>query len=177
MRRLIGGVAALLAWTALTAVPARGQDQGNAPNWRDGAVWQSEIDLAKEVLREMEAELSGLDLDAWKDRSVAWIEIAAAADGGAEYLAVPSSWHVGGLDAGRKVEVELESEYDPEPKWQLRYDKKRPRSVTLVLTDEQATRVDCSLVELVEGAATGHLGVFVHAESNTVHCVPRPAAG
>jgi len=177
MRRVIGLSGALLTLGVLTVAPARAQDQGDAPNWRDGAVWQTEVDLAREALREMEAELVALELDEWKDRSVAWIEISSASEGGEEYLAIPSSWHVGGLDAGRKVEVELESEYDPEPKWQLRYGKKQPRSLTLVLTDEQGTRVDCSLATLMKESSSGHLGVFVHTESTTVHCVPRPTAG
>jgi hypothetical protein len=125
----------------------------------------------------MEAELSGLDIDSWKERSVAWIEVASSAEGQEEYLAVPSSWRVGGLDAGRKVEVELESEYDPEPKWQLHYGKKPPRSLTLVLTDQEATRVECSLGDLMGESEAGYLGVFIHPESATVHCVPRAVAG
>lgn len=177
MRRVIGRAGYLLAVAALAVAPARAQDQGDAPNWRDGAVWQTEVDLAREALREMEAELVALELEEWKDRSVAWIEISSASDGGEEYLAVPASWHVGGLDAGRKVEVELESEYDPEPKWELRYGKKQPRSLTLVLTDEQDTRVDCALADLMKESPSGYLGIFVHTESSTVHCVPRPAAG
>lgn len=174
MRRVIV-TGAVLALAALVAGPTRSQDQGNAPNFRNGAVWQTEIDLAKEAVRELQAEVDAMDLDEWKDRSVAWIEITPTAESDEEYLAVPASWHVGGLDAGRKVEVELESEYDPQPKWQLHYGKKQPRTLTLVLTDDEGTRVDCSLSDLMKQGDGGYLGVFVHTESATIHCIPRNA--
>lgn len=180
MRRTIGLATALLALGAVAAAPGRAQrdtGSGSDPNYSAGAVWQSEITLAREALLAMQTELDALEVEEWKERSVAWIEVAAAAEGTEEYLTVPASWHVGGLDAGKKVEVELESEYDPEPRWQVRYGKKPPRSLTLVLTDDQGTRVECSLADLMKQGPSGYLGVFVHEESSTVHCLPRAAAG
>ncbi len=147
---------------------AQGGDPGPTPLGREGFMWQTDIDLAKEELAQFAAELEGVSLEEWKAGAAAWVEVSREeAD---PLIEVPSSFHVGSLDAER-AEVEIDDPYDPAPRWEIRYESKVPRDLTLVLSDTNSTRVTCPLRTTLESSPRAYLGVFVRGP--VIECFAR----
>lgn len=163
-------VALSLALGLASTAPAQvgGGDAGPTPVGREGFMWQTEIDLAKEELAQFAADLERASLEEWKAGAAAWVEVSRAE--AEQLISVPSSFHVGSLDAER-AEVEVDDPYDPAPRWEIRYESKLPRELTLVLTDTDTTRVTCPLRTTLESSPRAYLGVFARGE--VIECFAR----
>lgn len=157
-------VSFVLVALPLSAQPTR--DPGETPLGARGFEWQTEQQLAKEALAQLEAKLEGLDEEGWKREALAWIAFDNTDSG---KMAVDDSFRVGDL-SGKKADIAL---IDDEPMiWEISYSKKLPKELQLTLTDQNKTEVQCDL-----GAASkmssGHLGVFMH--EGVLHCLSRQA--
>ena len=163
MKRIIGLLAVV---TVLFPVAAAAQDRGTTPIGRQGFAWQTDIRNDKEGMKRFETELAAIPLEEWKRRALAWVQLE---EGGAEgaTLLVEESHRVGGLEA-KKVEVRPRG--DTGDQWDLVVEKKTPKELTMVLTDQGATRVECPFRAAVDGGA-GHLGVFL--SDGVLLCLPR----
>jgi hypothetical protein len=165
VKRIAGLGFALLLILPLSA-PAQGRGgSGPTPMGRAGFQWQTDQALEQEKLERLTTELAALSLEDWKGKALAWLELRPEGDAGA--IAVPASFHVGGLQA-KKAEV---AALDGEGSWSVTPGKKKlPDSITLVLTDVNSTKVDCPLRAAVDGEAA-LLGVFL--DDGIVRCLPR----
>ena len=163
----IAGLGFALVLILPLAAPAQVPDTGSGatPVGRDGYHWQTENRIEQERLEQFLTELAALSVDDWKAKSLAWVELRP--EGGSGALAVPASFHVGGLQAKKAEVAALESEGS----WSVTPAKKKlPDSLTLVLTDVNNTKVDCPLrAALADEAAM--LGVFL--DDGVLRCLPR----
>jgi hypothetical protein len=167
--KLVAQIAACLA--VLVLLPAVVRAQGGAdtptPLGRQGALWDSDMQIAKAQLAEFEAGLAALTLDEWREQAVAWAEVATRLE--EREIDIPVSFHVLNVDAGKRAEVEL----DPlDEGWYIAFGTKAPKEIDLILSDKSSTRVSCSLADLPP-LAEGLFGVFVL--ETRVFCYYRPA--
>ncbi len=158
-------VSTLMVLMTLPLWAQRPGDTGNVGVGREGAMWQTEIDIAKDELAEFEAELSRMAHEEWMEIALAWIEYGYSED---RRIDVEDSHRVALVDPGKKAEVE-ELTIDP-PTWGIAWGKKAPRSLKLVLTDTNRTAVECALAAKKKMEA-GYMGVFLR--ENSVVCLPR----
>ncbi len=157
-----------LALGALIAGPALAQGNpgaGKTTMGRDGFLWQTDIDLAKEELKEFQAELDRMTEEEWMAAALAWVSFDYAEE---RQLMVDDSYRVDAVDPGKKAEVE-EITFDP-PTWGIAWSKKSPRKLVLTLTDDQSTEIDCAL-GAAEKLRSGFMGIFLR--DNIVVCMPR----
>lgn len=167
--KLVARIATCLA--VLVLLPAVVRAQGGAdtptPLGRQGAFWDADMQIEKEQLAEFEAELAVLTLDEWREQAVAWADVATRLE--EREIDIPISFHVLDVDAGKRAEVEL----DPlDEGWYIAFGKKPPKDIDLILSDNNSTRVTCSLAD-VPPLAEGIFGVFVL--ETRVLCYYRPA--
>lgn len=160
----------LLLILTLTALPVLaqaggGRGSGSVPFGSRGYAWQTDIQLAKEELKEYETGLQRMGRDEWMAEVLAWVTYDYAED---KRLAVAESYRVADLDPGKKAEIEA-GETDP-PTWDIAWGKKGPKAVELVLTDTDSTRVNCPLAT-AEQLGKGYIGVFVR--DGVIVCLAR----
>lgn len=163
-------ISSLLLTLALTALPVLaqtggGRGSGSVPLGSRGYRWQTDIQLAKEELQEYEIGLQRLGRDEWMAEVLAWVTYDYAE---AKKLAVDESYRVADLDPGKKAEIEP-AETDP-PTWSIAWGKKGPKAIELVLTDTEATRVNCPMAT-AEKLGKGYLGIFVR--EGVIVCMAR----
>lgn len=164
VKRIAGLGFALVLILPLAAL-AQNPGSGPTPVGRDGYHWQTENRIEQERLEQFLTELAALPLEDWKAKSLAWIELRPEGDSGA--LAVPASFHVGGLQV-KKAEI---AALEGDGSWSVTPAKKKlPDSMTLVLTDLKSTKVDCPLRAAVADEAA-LLGVFL--DDGVLRCLPR----
>lgn len=161
---------ALLVFAA-ASLAAQGGDRGSGatPMGSRGFMWQTDIQLAKEALKELEAQLDRMPEEEWKSTSIAWFEIQVQE--GERRISVPQTFHVGDIDAGKRAEVERGGE-EWEPTFDIAYPKKLPKALEITMTDDDSTRVECPLGDAAKGQR-GLLGVFIH--ESALLCVFREA--
>lgn len=168
MRPVVHRIAGLaLALILVLPLAALGQNPGSGatPVGRDGYHWQTENRIEQERMEKFATELAALSVEDWKSKALAWIELRPEGDGVA--LAVPASFHVGGLQA-KKAEV---AALEAEGSWTVTPAKKKlPDSITVVLTDVNSTKVECPLRAAVADDAA-LLGVFLN--DGVLQCMPR----
>ncbi len=163
-------ITSLLLMMTLAALPVLAQaggsrGSGSVPFGSRGYRWQTDIQLAKEELKEYESGLQRMGRDEWMAQALAWVTYDYGTD---KRLAVDESYRVAGLDPGKKAEIE-EGETDP-PTWNIAWGKRGPKSLELTLTDTEATKVDCSL-GTAEKLGKGYLGIFVR--EGVIVCLAR----
>lgn len=141
----------------LAATPA------DAQMGRQGFTWQTEIQLAREELAQLQADLDRLSREAWNKRSLAWLQVEIPGDAGSgdRRLRVSESWRVRDLLFKKKTKVRALDEGDAPSRWEVEFAGKPQRKLGVVMTDGDGTRVVCPLGEVLEGG--GALGVFRHA--------------
>lgn len=149
--------AALLAVPPLLAQGGQDTGRGTVPLGREGAIWQTRQGLELEELKAFEAELEGLSEEEWKERAIAWLAFDVAEGA---VMTVAESYHVAGLDAGKKATVAMTSDDEDFPEWEISFGKKKPNDLDVTMTDRESTRVACPLGETFR-LHVGHLGVFV----------------
>lgn len=149
--------------------PGGGATTSDVPMGRTGFQWQTEQALEREALAELEAEMDSWTEQEWLDKALAWIAFDSSTSG---RISVDDSFRVGGLEAGKKIDVSL---IDDEPMvWEITYDKKPPKDLELILTDDATTHVGCNLRSAMD-LSKGYLGVFMH--DGILLCMPRAESG
>lgn len=159
-------MAALVA-LFLTSLPLEAQSArfGISPNGRNDADMHDQTRQYEKV-RKVSLELEQVDEEAWKKRALAWIRCR----NGDGVLEVPEVYRVDGLEAGKKAEVEAVRDGEEPPTFTVRYGKKL-KSLSLVLSDRDATEVKCATATLERGESL--LGVFF--VDGLLHCFGREA--
>ena len=127
-------------------------------------MWQTDIELAKEALKEYEVGLQRMNRDEWMEEALAWVAYGFAES----RLLVDDSYRVAGVDPGKRAEVE-EGDTEP-PTWGIAWGKKKPKELDLILTDTDSTVVRCSM-GAIEQFESGYLGIFVR--EGVILCMPR----
>ena len=164
-------ISTLLVTLTFSALPllaqaGGGRGSGTVPLGSRGYRWQTDIQLAKEELREFEVGLQRMGRDEWMAEALAWVTYDYAEE---KRLAVDESYRVATVDPGKKAEVE-EGDTDP-PTWDIAWGKKAgPKEIELTLTDTDATRVGCKMAT-AERLGRGYLGIFVR--EGVIVCLAR----
>ena len=94
--------AALAAVATMAAAQGEGAGGGTGDSGlgRMAYDWNADLDAEKERLAELEKELAALPIEEWKEKTLAWVEIAV--DREARTIVAPEAFRVGGLEADRK---------------------------------------------------------------------------
>ena len=138
---------------ALLAAPV-----ADAQVWgRRGFSWQPEIQLERDEMAKLEADLDRLSREEWRAEALAWLELEWPAP---DRLAVTESDRVAGLDFRKRVEIRVVGADELPSRWEVAFSRKPQRRMAVVMTDVDDTRVSCGLGELFPGG--GALGVFQH---------------
>lgn len=157
-------VVAAALWLAAGAGPLLAQ----RPWGSRGFSWQPEIRLAQEELAALQADLDRLSDEEWRQRSLAWLEVEAEAEG---RVVVSRSWRVADLFFKKKAQIRPLEPQPPTERWEIRFEAKPQRTMALEMTDVDRTRVACPLGKLLAGG--GALGVFQH--EGVLLCLARQA--
>lgn len=131
--------------------------------------WQDRQREAEEASEKYRFELSRMSEDKWKEAALAMM--AFESDG--RSFSFHDVTRIAGAEADRKaVSKEADGSTEDSPAWIVEFGKKKPKILTLTLTDRNRTQVKCEATELLE-AGGGYLGIF-HTEYELL-CVARPA--
>ncbi len=151
--------AALVLSTLAVAASAQpgGRGGGSVPLGSKGYGWQTEQALAKEEAARFQLEIAELSDEEWKERALAWLRFETSDTG----MTLDDVFRVAGVDADARATTEP-AEYfrEDDPSWIVTYRKKTPKKLTLTLTDDAATTVQCAMPE--GEVPTGYFGIFLH---------------
>jgi len=166
-------IASLVILMALT-VAATGWSQGRGsrssvrrPNSSNFG-WQ---DRQQEATRALITELDSMSDDEWTEKALARMSFLSDDNS----LQLTEVTRISAAVGDKKATTERGEYYrEDSPAWIVRFNKKQPRKLTLTLTDDRKTEIDCAVDDMVEHRQ-GYVGVFLHGDQ--LMCLTRPVAG
>lgn len=151
---------------------AQGSDRSSTPVNRPNSSnfgWQDRQREAGEASDRYVAELKTMSEEQWKETALAMMAFESNAQG----FSFAEVVRIRGTEADRKAVFREASNSSAEaPAWVVEFGKKKPKVLTLTLTDRAHTEVRCAADQLLE-AGSGYVGVF--QTDFELLCIARPA--
>lgn len=130
--------------------------------------WQ---DRQQEATKALIAELGTMSDEEWTEKALATMSFLS----GDNSLQLTEVTRISAAVGDKKATTERGEYYrENSPAWIVRFNKKPPRKLTLTLTDERSTEIDCVVDDMVEHRQ-GYVGVFFHG--GQLMCLTRPISG